>query len=136
MTNKNYSVEDEKIRVKKAGQRRTTGFFIEKKFYNNNVLRTLESNGCNLDNVKRYLVAWKFDEDAKETLESKDITCITMGAIFQELANVLANETSDLDSDILRTIQLFVRSKPEMPEIRSVQSVRKKKLRRTKLYQS
>ncbi|MCZ6803106.1 MAG: hypothetical protein O7D86_04015 [Proteobacteria bacterium] len=38
LTNKSYSDEDLKVRVKQAGQRRTLGYFIERKFGNGGVI--------------------------------------------------------------------------------------------------
>ncbi len=129
ITNKPYSFEDEKNRQKKAGQRCTAGFFIQKKFFAKDVEASLKKEGCALDALKRVLVAWEFDDDAREVLESKGIECLTMKQIFQKLADRLAKETCDIDSDILRTIQLFVRARPKMPKIYSVQTLRDKKKR-------
>ncbi len=127
ITNKSFDAEKEKLRQEKAGQRRTAGFFINRKFFSNDVIDTLKLNGCDVSNVKRVLVAWEFEDKAKEVLEDKNIECLTMKRIFQELADFLAQETSDIDSEILRTLQLFVRSKPNMPTIYSVQTIRRKK---------
>ncbi len=128
ITNKPYSFTEEKDRQKKAGQRRTAGFFIEKKFFTKEVESILKKAGCMLDALQRVVVAWEFDEDAKKVLEGKGIECLTMKQIFQELASQLAEETCDIDSDILRTIQLFVRAKPQMPIIYSVQTLRDRKI--------
>ena len=110
-----------------AGQRTTAGFFIEKKFFNQEVLATLRQIGCKTQNLKRILVSWEFDNDALKVLQDKGIECLTMKEIFQELADSLALETCDFDSDILRTLQLFVRAKPQMPEIHSVETIRRRK---------
>ncbi len=127
ITNKPYSFREEKDRQKKAGQRRTAGFFIQKKFFTKEVESILKKEGCTLDTLQRVVVAWEFDKDAKKVLEEKGIECLTIKQIFQELASRLAEETCDIDSDILRTIQLFVRAKPQMPRIYSVQTLRDRK---------
>lgn len=129
ITNKTFSPSEAKQRQKMAGQRRTAGFFIKKKFFSPEVLATLKQIGCKTQNLKRILVSWEFDNDARRILEDKGIECLTMKKIFQELADYLAQETCDIDSEILRTLQLFVRSKPRMPEIYSVQTIRKRKKR-------
>lgn len=127
ITNKQFSPSEVKLRQKAAGQRTTAGFFIEKKFFSQDVLETLKQVGCNTRNLKRVLVSWEFDEEAKKVLQGKDIECLTMKEILQELADYLAQETCDMDSEILRTIQFFVRSKPQMPEIYSVETIRRRK---------
>jgi len=129
ITNKQFSPSEAKLRQKAAGQRTTAGFFIEKKFFSQDVLETLRQIGCNTRNLKRVLVSWEFDEEAQKVLQGKGIECLTMKKILQELADYLAQETCDMDSDILRTLQLFVRSKPQMPQIYSVQSIRQRKRR-------
>lgn len=127
ITNKPYSEIREKQRQEKAGQRRTAGFFIQKKFFAKDVITTLELNGCDIKNIKRIVVAWKFDDDAIEEFNKKKIECLTMKTILQELVDKISEETCDLDSDILRTIQLFIRSEPKMPSIYSIQTLRNKK---------
>lgn len=127
ITNKLFDPFEAKERIKKAVQRRTAGFFISNKFFSDKVLKTLKIMGCDLNCVKRVLVSWGFDEDAKKGLEAKGIECLLLKDIFQALADHLAGETKDFDSDILRTIQLFVRSEPKMPKIHSIQATRRKK---------
>lgn len=127
ITNKPYTPIDEKQRQEKAGQRRTAGFFIKKKFNAPDVLATLRQIGCKKQNLKKVLVSWEFDADARKALEKKGIECLTMIKIFQELADRLAEETCDFDSQILRTIQLFTRSQPHMPKIYSVHKIRQRK---------
>lgn len=127
ITNKQFSPSEAKIREKAAGQRTTAGFFIEKKFLSQEVIETLKQVGCDTRNLRRILVSWEFDDEARKVLQNKGIECLTMKEILQELADYLAQETCDMDSDILRTLQLFVRSKPQMPQIYSVETIRQRK---------
>lgn len=127
ITNKPYDPEKEKQRQEKAAQRRTTGFFVKKKFFSKDVKNTLKANGCDLRNIKRVIVTWKFEDKAQKTLEKNNVECLTMKKVFQELADFLAQETGDIDSEILRTLQLFVRTRPVMPKIYSIQTTRRKR---------
>ena len=127
ITNKPFSPSEAKLRQKMAGQRTTADFFIKKKFFTQEVLETLRQIGCKTQNLKRILVSWEFGNDALKVLQDNGIECLTMKEIFQELADSLALETCDFDSDILRTLQLFVRSKPQMPQIYSVETIRQRK---------
>jgi hypothetical protein len=127
ITNNKYDAALAKERVAKSGQRRTAGFFIEQKFYSNAIANTYKLLGINSESLERIVVAWKFDTDAKVTLQGKGIVCMTMKEILQELAERLAVETKDIDSDILRTVQLYVRSEIAQPKIHSVATIRKRK---------
>ena len=129
ITDKPFSPSEARQRQKMAGQRKTAEFFIAKKFFSDEVLATLKQVGGKTKDLKRVLVSWEFDNEARRVLEGKSIECLTMKKIFQELADYLAEVTCDIDSEILRTLQLFVRSQPTMPKIFSVQTIRKRKKR-------
>lgn len=126
ITADDYSPEDEKIRSKKAKQRRTVDFFVSKKFYSDNIEKTYKELKIDKKNVNRILISWDFEKIAIEKLKKHDIKCLTMKEILQELADKLVGETKDIDDDILRAIHLFVRSKPNMPKIYSMHTTRKK----------
>lgn len=123
-----FDLQKCKERANMASQRCTAGFFIARKFFSEGVLKTLEKMGCKEDKVKRILVSWGFNGDAEKELKAKGIECLSLKTIFQELANHLARETKNLDSDILRTIQLFVRSEPDMPKIYGIRATRRKNI--------
>lgn len=127
ITNAQYDPETEKIRVKSAKQKKTAGYFISKKFYSEAVLKSYEKLGIDQDNLERIIVAWGFDQDAITVLNNKNIQCKCIKDIFQELADHISLETANLDDDILKTIQLLVRSKIKMPEIVSNTTARKRK---------
>ena len=127
ITDDKYDPEHAKQRGKQAKQRRTVGFILAKKFNSKEVIATYQQLGIDPNNLKRVLVSWDFQEQARQELESKGVTCLSMQTILQKLADLLAKETSDLDSDILRTLQLFVRAKPKMPAVLSVNTIRRQK---------
>ena len=56
ITNKQFSPSEVKLRQKAAGQRTTAGFFIEKKFFAQDTIETLQQVGCDTQNIKRILV--------------------------------------------------------------------------------
>lgn len=126
ITNKEYNREKAKQRGKKAGQRTTAGFFIEK-FNSENMKKTYKKLGITKKQLNQVVVAWKFDPEAKKALKDNNIECLTMKDICQELGERLAEETKNMDSDILRMIQLFVRSEPKIPKIFSVSTLRKRR---------
>jgi hypothetical protein len=132
ITNSIYDPKIEKIRTQSAKQKKTAGYFINKKFYSEQVLATYKSLNIDKENVKRIVVAWDFEDDAKNALSANNIEAKSIKDIFQELATHLALETSNIDSDILKTIQLLVRSGIEMPKIISNNKARKMKKEKIK----
>lgn len=130
ITNKQYDPEEEKKRVESAKQKKTAGYFIKKKFYSDSVLESYKKIGIDKNNLERIVVAWDFETDAIEALSKRNIQCKRIKDIFQELADHISLETANLDDDILKTIQLLVRSKIKMPEILSNATARRRKKER------
>jgi hypothetical protein len=122
-----YDAEHAKQGSKRARQRRTAGFILARKFYSEEIVQTYRQLGIDPANLIRMLVSWDYQDEARQELERKGVQYLSMKTVLQELADRLSEETSDLDSDILRTLQLFVRAEPVMPRIYSVQTIRKKK---------
>lgn len=58
LTDKPFSTEHLKIRVKQAGQRRTLGYFIERKFELPQVLSEIRKYGFVPGNYERIIVTW------------------------------------------------------------------------------
>jgi len=58
LTAKPFSAEDLKVRVKTAGQRRTVGYFSERKFGAPQVLKKLEEYGFKKGRYSRVIVTW------------------------------------------------------------------------------
>lgn len=127
ISNDKYDPEKEKERVQSAAQKKTAGYFIEKKFYAQQVMDTYQILGMENEKVKRVVVAWDFEDSAATALRDRGIEPKSIKTIFQELANHLSLETSDLDNDILKTLQLLVRAKIDMPEVLSNATARKRR---------
>lgn len=58
LTDKPFSQSDLKIRVKQASQRRTFGYFLERKFELEEVISELNKYGFERDNYQRIIVTW------------------------------------------------------------------------------
>lgn len=69
LTAKPFSTKELRIRVKQAGQRRTIGFFIERKFNQEQVLAELKKYGFVPGNYQRIIVTWGATDDAKALAE-------------------------------------------------------------------
>lgn len=130
ITNEQYDPEKEKIRSQSARQKKTAGYFIQKKFYSKDVLKSYTKLGIDKKKLKRIVVAWEFSDDAILELGKNNIETKSIKEIFQELVDFIALETANLDSDILKTLQLLVRTNIKMPEIVSNQVARKRRKER------
>jgi len=102
-----FSEELYKQSGKKAAQRRTLGYFIEKKFENKEVLERLSQMGFKKGNYSRIIVSWDFSEDVHKKAKEIGIELWDFKLLLVELGNVLAKENSYYIDDTLRTIQLY-----------------------------
>jgi hypothetical protein len=95
LTAKPFSIGDLRTRVKQAGQRRTIGFFVERKFQQKHVLAELKKYGFVPGNYERVIVTWGFTPDPMD-LRRK-----------QEIAAAHREHKTYFTDDTARTIQLF-----------------------------
>src|SRR3990172_6588697 len=63
LTNKPFSTDNLKVRVKQAGQRRTLGYFTQRKFADPGVVEKLEVFGFIPGNYTKVIVSWGWEED-------------------------------------------------------------------------
>lgn len=63
LTNKPFSPEDLKVRVKQAGQRRTLGYFTQRKFTGAGVAEKLKTFGFMPGNYTKVIVLWGWEDD-------------------------------------------------------------------------
>jgi len=130
ITNNAYSPEKEKERTSSASQKKTAGYFINKKFNTKEILATYKKNGIDKTKIKKIVVAWDFNEEAKNRLNRNSIECKSMKEILQEMVDHMSLETANIDNDILKTIQLLIRANINMPKSLSNATARKKKKER------
>lgn len=111
LTDKEYSSERLKVRVAQAGQRRTIGYFAERKFGSPEILKELNKYGFKRGNYKKIIVSWGWTEGAAEKAKNEKIILWD----FRDILNKIAEECVDLKTyftdDTLRTLQLFIKSK-------------------------
>jgi len=120
LTAKEFSREDIKKRTQQAGQRRTIGYFIERKFGQQEVLDRLSEYGfkfhrdshdkLHTDNYNRIIVTWGWTEEAKQLADEQGIMLWDFRQILREIADAFRTKRTYFTDDTLRTIQLFARS--------------------------
>jgi hypothetical protein len=110
LTAKPYSDDDLKIRVKTAGQRRTLGYFVERKFKAKPVLDTLRKYGFRKGNYSRVIVSWGWEEAARAEAGRRKIRLWDFRDILREIVGAFERKRVYFTDDTLRTLQLFARA--------------------------
>lgn len=110
LTTRPYSEQDLKTRVKAAGQRRTLGYFIERKFNADPVLSTLRKYGFDLENYSKVIVSWGWEAAVKDKAGNHGIQLWDFRNILKEIAASSERKRIYFTDDTLRTLQLFARA--------------------------
>jgi hypothetical protein len=107
LTDKPFSTDDLKIRVKQAGQRRTMGYFIDRKFELPQVLTELQRYGFVPGNYKRIIVTWGATKEAESLAAAHGIVLWDFRDLLLEIAAAYKKQKTYFTDDTARTIQLF-----------------------------
>src|SRR5262245_31033276 len=86
LTAKPFSSYQLRIRVQQAGQRRTIGFFIERKFEQAQVLQELRKYGFERGNYQRIIVTWGATDESAGVAEKNGIELWDFRHLLQEIA--------------------------------------------------
>lgn len=109
LTAKEFSRERLKQRVEQAGQRRTVGYFVQRKFGPKEVVSQLEKYGFRRGNYDRVIVTWGWTEEAQAEAGRKGVTLWDFRDILKAIASSCRGQKTYFMDDTLRTIQLFLR---------------------------
>ena len=107
LTNKPFSTDDLKKRVKAPGQRRTLGYFVERKFADPGVVEKLASFGFVTGNYVRVIVSWGWQEDVPAAAEEAGVELWDFKEILKEIAAKYRSDRTYFTDDTLRTLQLM-----------------------------
>lgn len=110
LTAKRFSEKALKTRNKQAEQRRTLGYFIQRKFNVTEVTSELEKYGFVQGNYQKVIVTWGVTPDAKALAEKKNIKIWDFRKLLHEIAEVHKNHKTYFTDDTARTIQLFAKA--------------------------
>ena len=113
LTMKPYSDQELKVRVKAAAQRRTVGYFIQRKFGAKEVLETIGKYGFRAGQYSKIVVSWGWEEAAKEEAVSHGIDLWDFRDILKEIAASSEKKRVYFTDDTLRTLQLYARAEKE-----------------------
>jgi hypothetical protein len=110
LTAKPFSTDELKMRLKQAGQRRTLGFFAERKFTATEVIETLKRYGFHDENYSRIIVTWGWEDEVDSKSKNMGITLWDFRDLLQELAHTFQKQKTYFTDDTLRTLQLFAKA--------------------------
>jgi len=107
LTAKPFSEQKLKISVETAVQRRTIGYFIERKFGAKPVLETLKRYGFHPGKYTKVIVSWGWEEGVEDEAERHSIQLWDFRDILKEIATSFEKKRVYFTDDTLRTLQLF-----------------------------
>ncbi len=107
LTDKPFSPNALKTRVQTPGQRRTIGYFRDRKFTGPGIIDTLADYGFVDGNYSKVIVSWGWTQGAQAQAAAARIVLWDFRDIIQEIAEKHRGITSYFTDDTLRTLQLF-----------------------------
>lgn len=110
LTSRPFSTEELKVRVKQAGQRRTLGYFTERKFKAPGVIETLKSFGFAPGNYTKVIVSWGWNDDVLVAAKREDVELWDFKEILNEIARYARSGKTYFTDDTMRTLQLMAKA--------------------------
>ncbi len=107
LTARPFSNDRLKQRAETAGQRRTLGYFAERKFGAKEVIDTLKGYGFQPGQYSRIIVTWGWEEEAKSQADAKGIILWDFRDLLREIGETFKKDRGYYTDDTLRTLQLF-----------------------------
>jgi len=107
LTAKPFSAADLKDRVKQPQQRRTLGFFLERKFRDPGVLQTLAEHGLADGSYTKVIVSWGWEPGVAGEAKEAGVELWDFRNVIQEIAAHFSAQRLHLPDDTLRTLHLY-----------------------------
>lgn len=102
-----FSEEALKQRVGASAQRRTLGYFAQRKFSRPEVINKLQEYGFKPGNYKKIIVTWGWQDGVEEQARAQGIDLWDFRDLLQEIADQAGKDRSYFTDDTLRTLSLF-----------------------------
>ncbi len=106
LTDNPFSSDDLKVRVKQASQRRTLGYFAQRKFSDPGVIEKLGTFGFLPGNYQKVIVSWGWTRDVPDAAAKAGVELWDFRDILTEIAKSGSHSTYFTD-DTMRTLQLM-----------------------------
>jgi len=107
LTNRPFSTDELKVRGKQASQRRTLGYFTERKFGDAGVVEKLKLFGFLAGNYRKVVVSWGWDDDVPPAAALADVELWDFREILKEIAQRSQSDPTYFTDDTMRTLQLM-----------------------------
>ncbi len=107
LTDKEFSKDLLKVRVQAPSQRRTLGFFLQRKFDVPEVWEKLKEFGFVGKNFKRVIVTWDSTAEAKKSAEQHGVVLWDFRDLVRKIAAEHRKNRAYFTDDTARTIQLY-----------------------------
>lgn len=107
LTDKAFSTDLLKQRVHAAGQRRTVGYFVDRKFGSVSVIQTLAKYGFRQGEYARVIVSWGWTAAAQAQAEAQGVLLWDFRELVRGIAESFRGERSYLTDDTVRTLHLY-----------------------------
>jgi len=102
-----YDAELMKVRGQTAVQRRTLGYFAERKFAAPGVVEALAKYGFEPKGYQKVIVSWGWEKAVEAEAEAKGIQLWHFADLLNIIAKTFKKTKSYFTDDTLRTLQLF-----------------------------
>ncbi len=110
LTNKPYDPEKLKIRGQTPSQRRTFGFFKDKKFASPEVVEKLSEYGFHDGNYRKIIVTWGWQNGVREKADTEGIELWDFRNLVKEIIEDLRGRRTYFTDDTMRTLHLYARA--------------------------
>jgi hypothetical protein len=110
LTAKPFSPALLKERVEQAGQRRTLGYFVERKFSAPGVVEKLVEHGFKPGKYKKIVVTWGWTPEAKQQADKCGVTLWDFRDLMAEITERFKDDKIYFTDDTLRTLHLYAKS--------------------------
>ena len=110
LTAKRFDTEELKKRGKAAGQRRTLGYFAERKFGASEVVETLKKYGFQPNQYSKIIVTWGWEDEVESRADAEGIILWDFRDLLREIGDTFRGDRGYYTDDTLRTLQLFARA--------------------------
>jgi hypothetical protein len=111
LTAKTFSADKLKMRVEGPSQRRTLGFFAERKFNPAPVVEKLAELGFKPGNYGKIVVSWGWDRDVPSQAKAAGIELWDFRQILRDIAERSESKTNYFTDDTMRTLQLMAKAR-------------------------
>lgn len=110
LTNKSYDPELLKVRGQAPSQRRTLGFFKDKKFTSPEVVEKLSEYGFRDGRYRKVIVTWGWQAGVREKATIEDIELWDFRDLVKEIIKALQGKRTYFTDDTMRTLHLYARA--------------------------